>query len=374
MGNSAPWRVPMAAGTLAVLAGLGLGLIVLGLIRAGITWLWVTVPTHWGTAPAWYVIGLLTGTGALVYVIRRYVGDQGRPPIATIILRTLTPAQYGGIILAVLVSLWGGVVLGPEAALISTGSMVGTWCAHRCGITNAKERTTVIGLGATGAILALVVASTVNNGARLIGAPTSIDLTQLAWAIPIAITATIAVIIARVIGAFIARGVGGRPRFAILVGAGLAVAVCALLMRAITGEPVVYVATSGETLIRDLPLLTSASTIVAIIAFKTIAYAVSLDAGFRGGPFGPAWFIGASWGLLASLMLPTGPSAQAAIVVGVVAGTIATQRMRWSIAIILGIVIGFLMGTWTLVPAAVVGAVVARAIPRVADRLEPATP
>jgi H+/Cl- antiporter ClcA len=145
-------------------------------------------------------------------------------------------------------------------------------------------------------------------------------------------------------------------------------------MRAITGEPVVYVATSGETLIRDLPLLTSASTIVAIIAFKTIAYAVSLGAGFRGGPFGPAWFIGASWGLLASLMLPTGPSAQAAIVVGVVAGTIATQRMRWSIAIILGIVIGFLMGTWTLVPAAVVGAVVARAIPRVADRLEPATP
>ncbi len=59
------------------------------------------------------------------------------------------------------------------------------------------------------------------------------------------------------------------------------------------------------------------------------------------------------------------------MVVGVVAAVIATAPMKWPIAIVLGIVIGFVMGTWTLVPAALVGAVVARAIPRWADRMTP---
>jgi uncharacterized membrane protein YdjX (TVP38/TMEM64 family) len=43
--------------------------------------------------------------------------------------------------------------------------------------------------------------------------------------------------------------------------------------------------------------------------------------------------------------------------------------MKWPLAIALGAVLGFLMGTWTLVPAAVIGAVVARAIPRIGDRI-----
>ena len=43
--------------------------------------------------------------------------------------------------------------------------------------------------------------------------------------------------------------------------------------------------------------------------------------------------------------------------------------MKWPIAISLGVVLGFLMGTWTLVPAALVGAIVARAVPRLGDRI-----
>ena len=46
------------------------------------------------------------------------------------------------------------------------------------------------------------------------------------------------------------------------------------------------------------------------------------------------------------------------------AGTVACAPMKWPIVTLLGVVIGFIMGTWTLVPAAVVGAVVARLIPR----------
>jgi len=369
MAHGTAQRTPLPAGILAVIVGLILGVIVLHIVNIGIEALWITLPEQWGRAPAWYVLGMLIAAGALVYVIRRYAGDAGHEPIGGITVSPVTPKQYVGVILAILVTLWGGAVLGPEVALVATGSMVGTVLASRFKIEDVKDQTKVIGLGALGAILAIVIGPILTGSATVSGAPTAIEVPQLAWAIPVAIIATVAVAIARVIAALIARTAGGQPRLIVLVGAGTVVAVCALLMQAITGEPVGYVVTSGEELIADLPTLTSVSALIAIIFFKTIAYAVSLGAGFRGGAFFPAMFVGAAVGLLASLTLPAGPNAQAAIVVGVVAATIATARMPWWAAILLGIVIGALMGTWTLVPAAVIGAVVARAIPRFGDRV-----
>lgn len=363
-------RRSLLAGILAAIVGLALGVIVLEIVNLGIETVWITLPERWGRAPAWYVLGMLIAAGALVYVIRRYVGDDGHEPMGGIKVSPVTPRQYVGVILAILVTLWGGAVLGPEVALVATGSMVGTVFASRFGIEELKGRTKVIGLGALGAILALFVGPLVTGSARVNGAPTTVEVAQLGWAIPVAIIATVVVVIARIAAALIARAAGGRPRLIILVGAGLVVAVCALLMQAITGETVVYVATSGEELIAELPLVTSTTTLIAIIIFKTIAYAVSLGAGFRGGPFFPAMFVGAAVGLLASLALPSGPDAQAAIVVGVVAAIIATARMPWWVAILLGGVIGLLFGTWTLVPAAIIGAVVARAIPRFGDRVK----
>ena len=164
---------------------------------------------------------------------------------------------------------------------------------------------------------------------------------------------------------------GSGPHLGVLVGASLVVAGSALAVQYLTGESVLFVVTSGEEMITYVPTLTSVSTVALVLAFKALAYAVSLGAGFRGGPFFPAMFVGATAGLLAALALPSGPSIQAAMVVGVVAAVIATAPMKWPIAIVLGIVIGFVMGTWTLVPAALVGAVVARAIPRWADRMTP---
>jgi len=183
----------------------------------------------------------------------------------------------------------------------------------------------------------------------------------------VAVIATIAITLARVGAAFIAQWTGGRANLVILVGSALVVAISAIAMQSLTGESVLYVVTSSEALITDLPTLTSASTVITIIILKTIAYAVSMGAGFRGGPFFPAMFVGAASGLFIALVLPSGPSVQAALVVGVVASVIATAKMKWPLAIALGIVIGFVMGTWTLIPAAVIGAVVARAVPRWGD-------
>ena len=130
-----------------------------------------------------------------------------------------------------------------------------------------------------------------------------------------------------------------------------------------------FVVTSGEEMISELPTVTAVSTAAAILVLKSIAYAVSLGAGYRGGPFFPAMFVGAAAGLLVALLIPNGPSVPAALVVGVVAAVVATAPMKWPLVIALGAIIGLLMGTWTLVPAAVVGAVVARVIPRWGDRV-----
>jgi H+/Cl- antiporter ClcA len=357
---------------LAGIVGLVLGYAVLEIVNAGIALVWETIPSGWTTTPAWYVVGVLVLAAVLVYVVRTYIGDTGHSPLQGIAVSGLTPQEYLGAILAILASLFGGVVLGPEVALVATGSVVGTLVAKLMGITDAESAKKVIGIGALGAILALFVGPLLAGSLSLDDPKQSIEVDQLAWAVLVAIIATVAITLARVGAAFIAKLTGGRPHLRILVGSALVIAIAAIAMQYVTGESVLYVVTSGEELITELPTLTSASTVIAIIIFKTIAYAVSLGAGFRGGPFFPAMFIGAASGLFIALVLPSGPSVQAALVVGVVASVIATAKMKWPLAIALGIVIGFVMGTWTLVPAAVIGAVVARAIPRWGDRLSAA--
>ena len=346
-----------------------LGYIVLQLVNAGIHLVWETVPGNWQDTPIWYVTGVLVVAAVAVFVVRKNVGDAGHSPLAGIGVSPLEPKDYVGAILAILASLWGGIVLGPEVALVSTGSMVGTVVATRMGFTGEKDAKRVVGMGALGAILALVVGPLLSGSATLSDTPTSIEFDQLAWAIAVAVVATVAVTIARLIAALFARAAGKGPHLPILIISALIIAAAALIVQAMTDQSVMMVVTSGEEMISDLPTITSISTIVAILIFKTIAYAASLGSGFRGGPFFPAMFVGAAAGLLFALILPDGPTIVAAIAVGVVAATIATAAMSWRTAAILGVVLGFFMGGWALIPASLIGAMVARAIPRLGDRI-----
>jgi len=360
---------PLPAMLIAAVISLVLGYFVLEMVNAGISLVWETIPQTWERTPAWYVIGVLLIAAVLVYIIRRFIGDTGHSPLGGIKVSPLTPKEYLAAILAILASLWGGVVLGPEVALVATGSVIGGLAAKTLKVTDPKDVKKVVGFGALGALLALFVGPILSGNLKLGSTPTAIEVDQLAWAIPVTIITTVAITLARVVAALLARATSAGPHLPILIVASLVIAATALLMQAWTGEGVIYIATSGEELITELPKLTSASTVAAIIVLKTIAYAVSLGSGFRGGPFFPAMFIGASAGLLMALVIPNGPSVSAAIVVGVVASLVATAPMKWHIVIILGIVLGFLIGTWTLVPAALIGAVVARLIPRWGDRV-----
>lgn len=368
-------RRPLPAMLLAAVISLVLGYVVLEIVNAGILLLWETIPENWTSTPAWYVLGILVIAAVLVFVIRKFVGDAGHSPIGGIKISAVTPKEYVGVILAILASLWGGIVLGPEVALVATGSMIGGLVARGMKVADAKDQKKVVGLGALGAILALFVGPILSGSLELGSTPTAIEVDQLGWAIVVAVIVAVVVTLARTIAALLARATGSGPHLPILVGAALVVGVSALIVQSRTGEGILFIVTSGEEFITKLPALTSVSTVVAIIIFKALAYAVSLGSGFRGGPFFPAMFVGAAVGLLISLVMgDSGPSVPAAIVVGVIASLIATAPMKWPIVIILGIVLGLMMGTWTLVPAALVGAIVARLIPRWGDRVTAVAP
>lgn len=363
-------RRPIPAMLIAAAISLVLGYIVLEIVNAGIILLWETIPESWATTPAWYVLGILLIAAVLVFVIRKFVGDAGHSPIGGIKVSSVTPKEYVGVILAIVATLWGGLVLGPEVALVATGSMIGGLVARRMGFVDAADQKKIVGFGALGAILALFVGPILSGSMEIGGAPESIEVDQLGWAIVVAIIVAVVVTLSRTVAAVLARATGGAPHLPILIAASLIVGVSALIVQSRTGEGVLFIVTSGEEFITKLPALTTVSTVVAIIIFKAIAYAVSLGSGFRGGPFFPAMFIGAATGVLISMIMgDSGPSIPAAIVVGVIASVIATAPMKWPIVIILGVVLGLMMGTWTLVPAALVGAVVARLIPRWGDRV-----
>lgn len=362
-------RRPLPAMLVGGVIALVIGVIVLNIVNFGIALLWETIPNTWTTTPAWYVVSVMVVAAVLVYVVRKYVGDFGHSPLAGMGIHYLTPKEYVGAILAIVASLWGGIVLGPEVALISTGTVIGGLAAKWFGFTDPAAVKRIVGFGALCAILALFVGPLLTGNSMLDGNPTTVELAELPWAVAVAIIATIATTFARAIGAVFSRVAGERPHFVVLVVSALIIAGAALAMHYLTGEPVLFVATSGEEMITELPQITAVSTVLAILLFKTIAYAASLGSGFRGGPFFPAMFVGAAAGLFISLAIADGPKLQAAIVVGVVAAVVATSQMSWKVALILGAVIGLLIGSWTLIPAALVGAVVARAIPRWGDRL-----
>jgi H+/Cl- antiporter ClcA len=306
----------------------------------------------------------------LVFVIRKFVGDAGHSPIGGIKVSSVTPKEYFGVILAIFASLWGGIVLGPEVALVATGSLIGGLVAKWMHLIDAKDQKKVVGFGALGALLALFVGPILSGSLKLGSTPAAIEVDQLGWAIVVAIIVAVIITIARVVAALIERATGSAPNLPILLAAAVIVGISALIVQSRTGEGILFIVTSGEDFITRLSTLTSTSTVLAIIIFKAIAYAVSLGCGFRGGPFFPAMFVGAAVGLLISLALgDSGPSVPAAVIVGVIASLIATAPMKWPIVIILGVVLGLLMGTWTLVPAALIGAVVARLIPRWGDRV-----
>jgi hypothetical protein len=127
------------------------------------------------------------------------------------------------------------------------------------------------------------------------------DLDDFLWTIPLAIAAAIAVFLAVELARRSEPVVARRP-FLLLPVVGLVVAVCAIVFSETTDESAYLVLFSGQEafgpLVDEASTLTE-STLVLLILFKGLAYALSLGS-FRGGPVFPALFLGVAAGLLAA--------------------------------------------------------------------------
>jgi H+/Cl- antiporter ClcA len=374
--------------------------------------LWTELPANLGyDSPPWFlVLGLPVAGAVLVVLARRFLpGDGGAPP-----LRGLesgpTPVAYApGIALAALGTLAFGAVLGPEMPVIALGSVVGMLVAARARVP--QQGTGVLamagsfsaisalfggplvagmlllegGLAAGARLLHLMVPGLVaaaigytifvglgswgGLGEQSLAVPdlatyTGTSVVDLAWGLVVGLAAAAAIVAIRRLAVAVDDRASRAGMAVALIGGGLAVGLLALAGGILGADPQ-DVLFSGQASIPVLVGGASTSVVLVLLAAKGLAYAISLGAGFRGGPIFPAVFIGvalASLGVTVAGMSPT-----LAIAVGSSAGMAAQTRLLISPLLFAALLVG--PSGADAMPAAVLAAVSAWIL---VGRLDPA--
>ncbi|MGH2839076.1 MAG: chloride channel protein, partial [Thermoleophilaceae bacterium] len=331
---------------------------------------WEDVPDWlgWSEPAAWYVVLVPALAGVVVAAAVRLPGHGGHSPLEGIGVSQVRPIELPSILLAALATLSFGLVLGPEAPLIALGLGLPAFVAHLIRVEEAEMRLLVLA-GAFAAIAALfggplvaalmlleLLAISGTLPARALGAALmpgfvaagtgaliftgvggweglhqqnlalpdlaaydSVRLVDLLWCIVLALAVAAAVLGIRRLAYRVADRAPSRPA-ATLVLAGLAVGVLAVVFREVADRPVDLMLFSGQSAMPDLVAEGSAGVLLLLVVTKGLAYALSLGAGFRGGPVFPAIAIGTALGVAAADMLP-GLETTPAIAAGIAAGT-----------------------------------------------------
>jgi H+/Cl- antiporter ClcA len=132
------------------------------------------------------------------------------------------------------------------------------------------------------------------------------------------------------------RGDGvGMP--SLLLGGGLVVGLLAQSAD-LLGADAQDVLFSGQASIPNLLAEGSLALVVVLLAAKALGYAVSLGAGFRGGPVFPAIFLGIGLAMLAVELLDVSPTP--AVAVGTAAGASAMTRLLLAPLVFAGLLVG----------------------------------
>jgi H+/Cl- antiporter ClcA len=347
------------AAVIALIAGFG----VLQMIQYGIAWLWEDAPEALGSGPLlWgYVVGLPALAGFAVAALRRRY--DGHNPLAGFAFGPVSLAALPFVLGAILVTLWGGLVLGPEVAVITTGSFVGTMFGR--GLSN-KVAQQMIGIGGLFGLLSLAVRPVLGGSQRFVE-DYSFAARDLLIAAGVAAVSAAFIALVRLFAGWLQRVRGGDPAtgWQIALG-GAAVGGLALAYHLLTDEPVYLIMTSGEGYLRDITAMTSVGLVLVTVAVKTLAYAISLGSGFRGGPYFPVFFLGAGIGTAAALQFDESFVAVAAAA-GLIAATVSLAHAGWPVTVGIGLGIGWMVGGFALVPVGVVAAVIGRLVPHPAE-------
>jgi H+/Cl- antiporter ClcA len=384
-----------------------------------VVWEWVPEELDWSSPPGWYVIGVTGLAGVLVLLAVKLPGHGGHSPLEGLGMGAVLPVTLPSVLLAALASLALGIVLGPEAPLIALGIGLGA-IAVRIVRTSETEEKLLVLAGAFAAIAALfggplvaafllleVSAASGQIPARDIGRALlpgfvaagtgalvttgvgdwpglhqqslslpplpeyeTVKLVDLAWCLVLAIAIAIVVVAIRHLAYAVKRRSDVRPNLA-LVAAGLLVGGVAVAFRAVSDRPVELVLFSGQTELPEIVAEGSAGVLVLLVVAKGLAYALSLGAGFKGGPVFPAIAIGVALGVMGANVLP-GASTTPAVAAGIAAATAAVLKVPFTAVLLATLLVG--ASAPDIAPIAVLAAAVgwlaAVALPSPEDRAD----
>ena len=185
-----------------------------------------------------------------------------------------------------------------------------------------------------------------------------------------------AVVVAAIVVAVrhLAHGIAAQsarwPR-RLLIVAGLAVGALAVVFRATADRPVDLVLFSGQAELPAVVAEGSAGVLMLLVLTKGLAYALSLGAGFRGGPVFPAIALGVAAAMVAADVLP-GLDTTPAVAAGIAAGTTAVLRVPFTAVLLVSLLMG--PSAFDVAPIAVLAAamgwIVATALPNPEDRMQ----
>ncbi len=383
-------------------------------------WTYTSLPGQLGfkAVPVWWPFPLLIIGGLLVAMVIKYLPGTGghKPADGLKIGGVASAAELPGIVLAALITLACGAVLGPEAPLIALGGGLCAW-AVRHALKGDKPQavtvlaaagsfaaiSTLLGSPLVGAFMLMEAAGLASSMLELVLLPGLLaagigalvftglgrwtglgtfslalpglpsfgrpDIAELGWAIVIGLATAAAVALIRRLALAVRPTVERRALIATPV-AGLIVAGLAVLFSQVTGKTTAYVLFSGQNELAPFVSHRAEIGLAAaclLLLCKGLAYGVSL-ASFRGGPVFPSIFLGAVIGLALGHLPGLPPIA--AIGMGIGAMSAAMLRLPLTSALLAVLLLSSVAAAITpLVIVAVVVAYIAaeHLDPRIAD-------
>ncbi|MFG1808569.1 chloride channel protein [Streptomyces sp. NPDC049040] len=373
--------------------------------------IWSDWPHHLGRKqPAWWwplPLAAVAGLGTSLVVLR-FPGRGGHIPAAGLHSGGATEKAIPGVILAALFCLPFGVVLGPEAPLIALGGGLALLFRDLARAPATPASTALVGAAGSAAAISAIFGNPLvaavllmevagvggaqlfavmlpallssgvgaivftgfghwtgfKTGSLAIGlpAPPLLDTGDVVWSVLMALLIGVVIHYVMLTGRRTAVAVAADPLRTIVLCA-LAAGACASLYAAITGRSPTDVALSGQATLPQLatdPHSWPVGALIAVLAFKSAAYAVSLGS-LRGGPIFPAIFLGAATGVLLA-PLP-GFGVVPAMSAGMAASTTAALRLPVSAVVLVALVIGHTGSLPIVILAAVTAFVTTELLP-----------
>jgi H+/Cl- antiporter ClcA len=393
--SAEPQRAQTREYVIALLAAAALGLpasaaavAFTSLVHALGHWLFNTLPDDLGLhgPPWWYVLIIPTLGGLLTAGALRLPGRGGHSPADGLSFEPAGPKLASSTVLAAAIALSFGLVLGPEAPLVAIGLALGVVAGRLAGTGQVMGAmlalaggfaaiSTVLGgplasslllfetLAMSGKFPSAMLGRVLLPGLVAAGVGTLVYTGVAGWSgvhegtlatpglphygsvrlldIPICLLVALVtaafVLAARRLGSTVFHRIGGR--LSVLLAGGLIVGATAVVFRALSDQPIDLVLFSGQSSIpRDLGE-TSAGVLLGLLFAKSLAYGVSIGAGFRGGPIFPAVFVGVTAGVLGSVVFHDF-SITAGVAAGIAAATVAALRTPFTGALLASLIVG----------------------------------